>query len=279
MLPVFHDDLPAYIDDTCRRKLAETKDDPFLFGIFSDNEIPLFEEGIIRRYLAIGADDPGAQRARAWLEERGKTEETITPVDDQEFCLLVLSKYFGMVRDAIRKYDPNHMYIGTRFHKTVLTQSSAYEAAGKSMDVVAINLYHRWNIDQEMISRMAEIAGRPLMLTEWYAKGVDSGLHNESGAGFTVQTQEERGMFYENFTISLLRNPNMVGWHWFCYMDDGPIRRGWRASNKGIVNCHYDPHKGLTDSMTRINRNVYGLRDYLLRVQSPNLPDKPTVFE
>lgn len=277
VLPVFDDDLPAYIDKACS-KLAETKDDPWVFGIFSDNEIPLFEENIIRNYLALGEDDPGAKRARAWLAERGKTEETITEDDDREFCLLVLSKYFGMVREAIRKYDPNHMYLGTRFHKTVLTQSSAYEAAGRYMDVVAINLYHRWNVDQEMISRMADVAGKPLMITEWYAKGVDSGLRNESGAGFTVQTQKERGLFYENFTISLLRNPNIVGWHWFRYMDEGPFEMGEKASNKGLLNCHFEPYAGLSGSMERINRNVYGLRDYLLNLQSPNLPDQPTVY-
>jgi hypothetical protein len=277
VLPVFNEDLPAHIDEACR-KLAETKDNPWVFGIFSDNEIPLFEEDIIRRYLAMGEDDPGAKRARAWLAEHGKTEEMITAADDREFCLLVLSKYFGMVRDAIKKYDPNHMYFGTRFHKTVLTQPSAYEAAGPYMDVIAINLYHRWNIDQEMISRMAETAGKPMMITEWYAKGVDSGLRNESGAGFTVHTQKDRGMFYENLTISLLRNPNMVGWHWFRYMDEGPFQKGEKASNKGLLNCHFEPYEGLADSMARINRNVYGLRDYLLNLRSPNLPDKPTVY-
>jgi hypothetical protein len=277
VLPVFNEDLPAYIDNACS-KLAAIKDDPWVFGIFSDNEIPLFEENIIRNYLALGENDSGAQRARAWLTERGKTEDAITAEDDRAFCLMALSKYFGMVRDAINKYDPNHMYLGTRFHKTVLTQSSAYEAAGKYMDVVAINLYHRWNVDQEMINRMADIAGKPFMITEWYAKGVDSGLRNESGAGFTVRTQKERGLFYENFTISLLRNPNMVGWHWFRYMDEGPYQKGEKASNKGILNGHFEPYEGLAGSMGRINRNVYGLRDYLLSIQSPNLPNKPRVY-
>ena len=277
VLPVFHEDLPVHIDEACR-VLAATKDDPWVFGIFSDNEIPLFEEDIIRKYLAMGEDDPGARRARKWLAEQGKTEETITAADDREFCLLVLNKYFGMVREAMRKYDPNHMYFGTRFHKTLLTQTSAYEAAGKHMDVVAINLYHRWNIDQEMINQMAAVAGKPLMITEWYAKGVDSGLRNESGAGFTVHTQKERGLFYENFTISLLRNPNMVGWHWFRYIDEGPLWQGEKACNKGVVNGHYEPYEGLTGSMERINRNVYELRDYLLNLKSPNLPDKPTVY-
>jgi len=278
VLPVFHKELPAFIDQTCRQ-LTAIKDDPWVFGIMSDNEIPLFEEDILSKYLALGENDPGAKAAREWLTEHGKTEREITPEDDRTFCVLVLSRYFRMVREAIDQYAPNHMYFGTRLHKTLLTQESAYEAAGPYLDVVAINLYHRWNIDQAMINRMSQIAGKPLMITEWYAKGIDSGLRNFSGAGFLVHTQEERGMFYENFTISLLRNPNMVGWHWFRYMDEGAIRKGRQASNKGLLNVHFDPYTGLTDSMERINRNVYGLRDYLLRIESPNLPNAPTLAD
>lgn len=276
VLPVFHEDLPQHIDEVCKQ-LGKTKDDPWLFGISSDNEIPLFEEDIIKRYLALGDEDPGAKRASQWLRERSKTADDITPEDDRQFCLLVLNKYFKMVSESIKKYAPNHMYLGTRFHKTVLTQRSAYQAAGSYMDIVCINLYHRWNLDQAQLNELASAAGRPIMITEWYAKGIDSGLRNYSGAGFTVRTQEERGMFYENFTISLLRNPHMVGWDWFRYMDDGALRTGRQASNKGLLNEHYDLHKGLTDSVTRINKHAYALRDYLVNTEHPNLPNKPSV--
>ncbi len=276
VLPVFHPDLPAHIDEACQR-LVETKDDPWVFGIFSDNEIPLSEEKIIQRYLARGEQDHGTVAARVWLQERGKTENDITPADDREFCVMVLSRYFKLVRETIHKYDPNHMYLGTRFHKTALVQPSAYEAAGKYMDVIAINLYHRWNIDQEQMNAMATLAGKPIMITEWYAKGVDSGLRNVSGAGFLVRSQKDRGRFYENFTISLLRNPNIVGWHWFRYTDEGPLQYQEKASNKGILNAAYQPYPELIESMRRINRNVYGLRDYLLNADSPNFPDAQTL--
>jgi hypothetical protein len=273
IIPVFDPDLPEHIDRVCQ-ELAPIRDDSWVLGIMSDNEVPLFEENILKRYLALDADDPGAREARAWLAARGKSEDAITPEDDREFCFLVCSKYFGMVREAIRKYAPNHMYLGTRFHKSILTQPSAYEAAGRYMDVIAINLYHRWNIDQAITSKMAELAGKPLMVTEWYAKGMDSGLRNVSGAGFLVETQEDRGRFYENFTISLLRNPNMVGWHWFRYMDDGPLRTNTQSCNKGLLDVHFNPHRGLTKRVARINENVFGLGDYLLPLKSGNLPDR-----
>jgi hypothetical protein len=253
VLPVFHPSLPDHIDEVAKELLA-TRDDPWLFGIFSDNEIPFFEEGIIHRYLGRGPEDPGAKAARAWLEERGIGEGDILPAHDREFTLLVLSRYFKLVHDAIRKYAPGHMFLGSRFHKSILIQTSAYEAAGPYCDVVSINLYHRWNIDQKHITEMAEFAGKPIMITEWYAKGEDSGLRNVSGAGWLVRTQRDRGLFYENFTLSLLRNPHIVGWHWFRYSDEGPLQFRQRASNKGLLDAWYNPYTELVASVGNINK-------------------------
>jgi hypothetical protein len=45
-------------------------------------------------------------------------------------------------------------------------------------------------------------------------------LANITGAGWTVRTQKDRGRFYQNYTLGLLKQPGCVGWHWFKYMDN-----------------------------------------------------------
>ena len=95
-----------------------------------------------------------------------------------------------------------------------------------------------------MLGRWAEWSGRPLLVTEWYAKGDDSGLANTTGAGWTVATQQERGWFYQNFTLGLLQSRSVVGWHWFKYMDNDPEDRSTdpsnRGSSKGIISIRHD---------------------------------------
>jgi hypothetical protein len=39
------------------------------------------------------------------------------------------------------------------------------------------------------------------MITEFYAKGEDSGMGNTGGAGWLVKTQKDRGTFYQNFIL------------------------------------------------------------------------------
>lgn len=52
---------------------------------------------------------------------------------------------------------------------------------------------------------------RTFMITEFYVKGEDTGMDNTSGAGWIVKTQAERGYFYQNFVMELLKSRVCVG--------------------------------------------------------------------
>ena len=99
------------------------------------------------------------------------------------------------------------------------------------------------------------------MITEWYVKGDDSGLVNDSGAGWIVGTQKERGLFYQNYTLGLLESPNCVGWHWFRYQDEAE-QGSPKSSNKGVVDFDFEPYTYLIDQMKAINDQAYSIRDY-----------------
>jgi hypothetical protein len=105
------------------------------------------------------------------------------------------------------------------------------------------------------------------MVTEWYAKGMDSGMANITGAGWTVKTQKDRGRFYQNYTLALLKEPGCVGWHWFKYIDNDPTSTKADPSNldsnKGIVSNLYRPYSDLLEMMKELNCNVYALRDFM----------------
>ncbi|NBY41875.1 MAG: hypothetical protein EBQ49_00925 [Verrucomicrobia bacterium] len=115
-------------------------------------------------------------------------------------------------------------------------------------------------------------AQKPFIITEWYAKAEDSGMGNTGGAGWLVHTQKDRGMYYQNFTLSLLKHPGCVGWHWFKYADNDPDAKGVDPSNldsnKGIVTARYVPYAPLIDAMRELNQRTYNLIKVLDR-QSP----------
>lgn len=261
VLPVFESGFAQHCDDVCQ-KMAQTKDDPWLIGHFSDNELPFASKDVLKRFLKTSSKGESYAAAARFLEKKGIKEDAIKSEQDAEFMALVLKAYYKTVHDAMRKHDPNHLILGSRLHGRASSQKICYEVSGPYVDVVSINYYHRWTPRQEELNERARWAKKPILITEWYAKGADSGLNNVKGAGFTVPTQKDRGHFYENFTLGLLQNNNVIGWHWFRYIDDGDLKTKGLSSNKGIVNVEYQEYRELAESMKAINSQAYSLSDY-----------------
>ncbi len=265
---VFDPGFETFCDEHARQ-LSAQKDDPWLLGHFTDNELPLKREALAS-YLSLAPNDPGFKVAQAFLRgRRGATAGAtdITDADKQAFLELLVDRYLGVVTRAIRKYDPNHMVLGPRLHGGAINYPEVWRACGRLLDVVAVNYYHAWTPDAQKMAMWTREARRPFVVTEWYAKGMDAvGLSNMSGAGWTVKTQADRGKFYENFTLALLEDKGCVGWHWFKYVDNDPenlkVDPSNRDSNKGIVTNRYEPYPELVTSMKRLNERVYRAIEY-----------------
>jgi hypothetical protein len=256
-------------EDFCTKYANEAlayKDEKNLIGYFSDNELP-FGMNNLDGYLAIkNGDDAGKLFADNWLKNKGITKDQITDEHRSEFAGIVAEKYYSIVSKALKKADPNHLYLGSRLHGGAKNIESVLRAAGKFCDIVSINYYGSWTPKQELMKKWGEWAGKPFMITEFYTKGMDSGMANTTGAGFTVRTQLDRGNAYQHFCLGLLQSPYCVGWHWFKYQDNDPAAKGVDPSNidsnKGIVNNEYQWYKPLVEKMKQLNEQVYSLIDF-----------------
>ncbi len=270
-IPVFHPDFEKFCDEYARQ-LSATNDDPWLIGHFSDNEMPVVSD-MLDRSLQLDVNNPdlryGYEAAKEWLGKRkGKkaSPKDITDADRRAFVVYAFEKYYRITTNAIRKYDSNHLCLGSRFHGRALSLPYIFRVAGKYLDVVAVNYYGAWGPDLERMAMWGRESGKPFMITEFYAKGHDSGLPNNSGAGWLVPTQKDRGRFYQHFTIGLLKSKCCVGWHWFKYRDNNPEDLSTdpsnRDSNKGIIDYQYKPYATLLEDMNKLNSEVYALIDY-----------------
>jgi hypothetical protein len=210
--------------------------------------------------------DQGYVAARNWLQQKNLAVKDITDKERNEFLGVMAERYYSIVSKAIKKYDPNHLYLGSRFHSYEKKVPEVFKAAGKYVDVIAVNYYREWTPLKEDITNWEAWSGKPFIITEWYTKGEDSGMPNYSGAGWIVRTQKDRGLFYQNFTLALLESKNCVGFHWFKYQDNDPSNLKTdpsnRDANKGIVKLDYTVYKDLADKMKELNKNVYSLIDF-----------------
>ncbi|WP_068828862.1 agarase [Wenyingzhuangia fucanilytica] len=261
---VFDPEFKTFCDEHAKQ-LLKYKDDPNLFGHFSDNEMP-FKQKALDNYLKLPKNEHGYKAAIDWLKENGITKAEITDTHRDLFMAYVGDTYFSIVSKAIKKYDPNHMYIGARFYSEEKNHAAFMKAAGKHLDIISNNYYNHWTPDKTDLVNWTKWSGRPFIITEYYVKGEDSGMGNTSGAGWIVRTQKDRGLFYQNYNLALLASKNCVGWHYFKYQDNDPTAKGVDPSNidanKGIVTSDYKPWTAMLEKMKALNNRVYDLINY-----------------
>lgn len=271
LVMVFDSEFDAHIEKTIA-PIAKYANDKFLLGYYTDNELPWKNDALDRHLTYLEKDEAGYLAAKKWLDGRKGKNASLDDVTDEDrlaFTGFYFETYIRKISTAIRKYDPNHLYLGCRFNqeKEELQNPEIFKVAGQYCDVISINHYRKWEPDQSMMNKWASWSGKPFIITEWYTKGEDSGLPNKTGAGWNVQTQEDRGFFYQNFTIELLKSKACVGWHWFTYQDNDPADLTTdpsnRDSNKGIVDSNYKPYGPLLENMKQLNVHVYELIQFL----------------
>lgn len=246
-------------EEMAERRLAEAAkyaDDPWLIGYFIDNEVQFRILMLDDRLAKWPEGHLNHDSAAAWLDGRkGRTGCGDDDDDRKAFAVHCIDLYFGTVSRILRRHGPNHLLLGSRFHtwKTEMENPECFRVAGKHLDVISINHY-RWEPDMELMRMWEEESGRPFMVTEFYAKGEDSGLPNTSGAGWVVPSQEDRGIFYQHFANRLLKSGNCVGWAWFTYRDSSA-----NDANKGIVARDFTRYEPLARRMKDFNAAAWSL--------------------
>ena len=283
-IPVFHPDFEAFCDKHAKA-LTAVASDPYFLGFFSDNELQCSPD-LLERHLALDQKNPdlkpGYEAAAAWLIARHGTLATkdITRRDRLEFIAFVFERYYRIVRQATRRYDPHHLYIGSRiFQNSQFDNPFFMKMIGKYVDVISVNYYGVWGPDLDQMARWQFFSGKPALISEWYAKAEDTMLANTHGAGWLVRNQSDRGAFYQHFVMGLLESPSCVGWHWFKYLDDPKESTALDSAggvNKGMLSVNFDIHTKLMERARAVNLQAYPLTEFFDARKVPKGVDKET---
>ena len=254
ILTVFDEEWPAFCEKYALEKTAQTKTETYLIGYFSDNELP-FRPNALSLYLALPKDDASYLGARAWMKENNIEEyQARDKKISADFLEEISKRYYDTVAAALKKADPNHLFLGSRINGRNI--SEPVFRASRACDVVSVNYYHRWEPEKERLARWTEWSQRPFLIGEFYAmKVLDKETRPSGAAGFWVLSHEAAGEFYHTYAGGMLKEiPGCVGYHWFKYADDND------NYHKGIVDQTSKPHETLLEAMQTLNSQTYSLR-------------------
>ncbi len=205
--------------------------------------------------------------------------------DREEFVRLAAREYFKAAAEGIRSKDKEHLILGCRF-VWALVPKPVVQACGEFCDVVSINYYEAGPVgdialgltkgismrlpDDLSFKAFHEAAQKPLMVTEFSFRGMDSGMPNSFPPGWLLQpnvaTQQDRADKFEHCVTTWMSQPYCVGYHWFEYIDEPKGGRfDGEDGNYGLVNLEDDPYGVLVERFTKVNQQVWGLHAGLKR--------------
>lgn len=272
------------LDKAFAGPVAKNADDPLLIGYFLGNEqhfellpkmIPAYKASKVAakaRLVAILTAEYGdiAKFNAAWkpakpfasFDELGEAplfiETDAAAADMRTFFQLYLDTYYGMIRRTFKKYDQNHLLIGSRWTPHTANNEDVVRIAGKYLDVVSIN-YYTYGIEKDFLKKVYDWSGgRPMIFSEWYYSSTEHGL----GGGKEVKDQVERGQGYRNYIEQSASMGYVVGSQWFIYSDQsitGRFFEGFNGegNNTGLVDVTDRPYQPLVDAARVTHARIY----------------------
>ena len=160
--------------------------------------------------------------------------------------------YFRTTTELVKKYDPNHLILGVRFKGYAPVE--VVRAARKYTDAVSLNYYvSDAKLDRKMFTMMAEVSGRPVIITEYSFHALDGRSGDRNTFGFPAQVMDQRARAdgYRLGTTRLARVPYVIGADWFQWSDEPPTGRAsdGEDANFGIVDVDDRPYEQLVKAV------------------------------
>jgi hypothetical protein len=242
---VYAPDFFRRIDEAAAQQCASRKDDPYLLGYFVGNEPPWpGREPVAADAILAGPASALQKELKAFLADGDTAERR------RAFLVRTYVKFVEAVSAAIRKHDPNHLNLGLRFGSSAPPE---IVKASKLFDVYSLNSY-AYMVNQREVDKVRDLIDRPILIGEFHfgtpGRGMTPGLRQ-------VANQEERGVAYRYYVENAIADPNIVGAHWFEWVDEPSTGRfDGENYNIGLVDVTDRPYPELVEAARETHRRL-----------------------
>lgn len=171
----------------------------------------------------------------------------------------ILDVYFRTIREELNRVAPGQIYLGSRFGWS--NNDVTIRTAARYCDILSFNKYETSIADLSL----PEGTDKPVIIGEFHFGSLDRGSFHVGQ--IAVKDQAGRGEAYRSYIQGALRNPYLVGAHWFQYIDQPATGRGDGENyNVGFIDICDNPFYDLIEKVRETNYSMYEFR---LKGQAP----------
>ena len=208
---VFDEEVLRRIEAEVRAIVQPQKDNAMLIGYFW-TDIPIWERnrdgGWVEFFRSLPADSAGGRQWQKWRSEHPNAPES-------EFLAVIAKQLYAKGFEFVRKYDPNHLIFGDRYHEIDMPEAVVREAL-RYVDAIAIQPTSR-EFNFEFFDGVQQKYGKPLYIAD-HVSSYPTAEHPVT-MGKAADTAEAYESYYRRYVTAALSRPYMIGFNKCQYQD------------------------------------------------------------
>ncbi len=176
--------------------------------------------------------------------------------DNVEFLHRVVAKYYQTARDAIRRYDSNHLFFGDKINANTDTLDTVLPITSRFTDIVFYQMYARYEVQKPGLDRWSKIADKPLINGDSAFTMITDSMPRPYGP--VADSLQQRAEWTAEFFRKAFARPEFVGWH-YCGLIDASmlVLRKQDRQHSGLLNGFGEPYPLLKQVLEACTDEMY----------------------
>ena len=183
--------------------------------------------------------------------------------DNIEFLKTVVAKYYQTTRDAIRRYDPNHLFVGDKINANTDALDTLLPITSQFTDIVFYQMYARYEVQEPGLDRWYRIADKPLINGDSAFTMITDTMPRPYGP--VADNIEQRAEWTAEFFQNAFARPEFVGWH-YCGLIDASnlIAQKQDRQHSGLLTGYGEPYPELLKVLQTCTDKMYEIATHKL---------------
>ncbi|MEM0968054.1 MAG: hypothetical protein AAGJ31_01775, partial [Verrucomicrobiota bacterium] len=176
--------------------------------------------------------------------------------DNIVFLQACVAKYYETARDTIRRYDPNHLFMGDKLNANTDSLDTVLSVTSKYTDVLLYQMYARYEVQAPGLDRWARVADLPTINGDSAFTMITDTMPRPYGP--VADNLDQRVEWTKEFFQNAFARPEFVGWH-YCGLINATnqIERKQARQHSGLLDSYGEPYPDLERAIQECAQAMY----------------------
>ena len=178
--------------------------------------------------------------------------------DNIEFLKKIVHKYYKTAKEAIHRYDPNHLFMGDKINGNTDSVDTVLPVTSQYTDIVLYQMYAKYEVQQPCLDKWTKMIDQPFINGDSAYTMVTDTMPRPYGP--VADNLEQRAEWTDEFFLKSFARKDFVGWH-YCGLIDATNQNPRKVARQhsGLLDSYGTPYATLSDKLSMRSKQLYSI--------------------